>query len=387
MFSVTHHQGPGRIRALYELARTIGDPLDAVDAAVQGGFDASWPRFAKEAWNRRLSPKGLTESFFSWDSWRPRPAVRPIAYRLRGRQLTDQLPIELAGLSKQYYDLRFDDRHAREVTFQNPSGASRDRKLRTWAFVKIAREGWKAEDWTGKQEVEFCRDVQTEDVRQVVLVHSTWTRPRAANPNAVVTRSRKPKLRLRDRCAAKVVLHISGSENSTVTDADCGLQSRYSAPRWQADIEFDIRSRFGTRADQSEMVGGSGSGNSTGVDNICIEPEPFSAQWELGSAGIGTGSLEVRPTPGGGARVSLVLTPFFNEIGGEGEWSPYFFVDDSTDPEWCEGPHGTVSAEQLKARHISIPMSASCDRTVVQSGTGDTVHATASAGGTLEVQR
>jgi len=354
---------------------------------VQGGFAASWPRFAREAWNRRLSPSGLTESFFSWDSWRPRPAVRPIAYRLRGRERTDRLPIELGGLSKQYYDLHFDDPHAREVTFQNPSGASPDRRLRTWAFVKIAREGWKAEDWTGKQEVEFCRDEKTEDVRQVVLVHSTWTRPRAANPNAVVTRSRKPKLRLRNRCPAKVVLHISGSENSTVTDSDCGLQSRYSAPRWQADIEFDIRSRFGTRADQSEMVGGSGSGNSSGVENICSEPEPFSAQWELGSQGIGTGSLEVTPTAGGGARVSLVLTPFFNQIGGDGEWSPYFFIDDSTDPEWCEGPHGTVSAEQLKSRHISIPMSASCDRTVVQSGTGDTVHAAASAGGTLEVQR
>ena len=386
MFSATHHQGPARVRAIYELARTIARPLDAVDAALQGGFDTSWPRFAREAWNRPLLPNGLKESFFSrsWDSWGPSPFVRPIAYRLRGRQFTDPLPIELAGMSKQYYDLRFDNRNAREVTFQNPSGGTRS-KLRTWAFVKIAREGWKLEDWTQRKEVEFCRDDKTEDVRQVVLVQSSWKRPSAAKPYAVLTASRKPKLRLRDRCDAKVVLHIHGSESLTVTDSECGVQERYSSPSWRADIEFDIRSRFGTRTDQSEMVRGSGSGNRTGVVNICHEPEPYSTQWELGPGGTSTGSLEVKPS-GGGARVTLVLTPFFNQIGGEGDWSPYFVFDLSLG-DWCEGPHGFVSARQLKARHISIPMSASCERTAVASGSGDTFHGIASASGTLEVRR
>ena len=79
------------------------------------------------------------------------------------------------------------------------------------------------------------------------------------------------------------------------------------------------------------------------------------------------------------------MTPFFNKIGGEGDWSPYFVLDAGTDPNWCEGPRGTVSKAQLKSRHISIPMSASCDRTVTDS-TG-TYHGIAHASGTLEVRR
>jgi hypothetical protein len=290
----------------------------------------------------------------------------------------------LSGLGRQYYDLRFADRNARLITFKDPSVAGTDSKLRTWAFVKVARSGWRAEDWTGRDKVEYCRDDKTEDVREVVLIHSTTKRAPRGDPGTVVTRSTAPKLRLRDRCGAKVVLHISGTESLTITDPFCGLKYRSSSPGWHADIEFDIRSRFGTRPDQSEMVGGSGSGNLTGESNICDGPEPFNHQEELGAQGIATGSLEVKPTAGG-ARVVLVLTPFFNEVRGEGDWSPYFVLDAGTDPNWCEGPHGTVSKAQLKSRHISIPMSASCDRTVTDS-TG-TYHGIAHASGTLEVRR
>jgi hypothetical protein len=385
MFSATQHAGsPTAVRALYELAGIRADPLDALEEAVGGGLGIAWPAFARDAWNRRLPPSALTQSFFNWDASHVTPAVEPLDYRLRTKEWQGELPISLAGLTRQYYDLRFDDRNAREITFTDPSAAGTDPTLRTWAFLKVAHRGWTSEDWTGRDKVEFCRDDKAEDVRQVVLVHSTSKRPPPGAPASVVTQSQRPKLRLRDRCGAKVVLHIHGTESLTITDPNCGLNFRSSSPGWRADIEFDIRSRFGTRADQSNMVGGSGSGSLSGVDSLCDQPEPFSDQWDLGSQGIETGSLEVKPIGGGGAQVTLALTPFFNKADGEGSWSPYFVLDAGTDPDWCEGPHGTVSAKQLRSRHISVPMSASCDRTVTSEAT---YHGIASASGTLEVRR
>jgi hypothetical protein len=384
MFSATQHESPAVVRRLFEMGATRADPLDALDAALPNGLEGAWPTFARDAWNRRLPPSALTQSFFNWDAWRVTPNVDPLDYHLKTRKWEGELPIELSGLTRQYYDLRFDNRNAREITFKDPSAVGEDPHLRTWAFFKIARKGWKSEDWTGRERVEFCRDDKAEDVRQVVLVQSTSKRPPPGAPKTVVTQTKKPKIQLQDSCGAKVVLHIHGTESLTITDPNCGLAFRSSSPGWRADIEFDIRSRFGTRADQSNMVGGSGSGSLSGVDGICDDPKPFSDQWELGSQGIETGSLEVKPIRGGGASVTLVLTPFFNKADGEGSWSPYFVLDASTDPDWCKGPHGTVSAKELKSRHITVPMSASCDRTVTSEAT---YHGIASASGTLEVRR
>ena len=50
----------------------------------------------------------------------------------------------------------------------------------------------------------------------------------------------------------------------------------------------------------------------------------------------------------------------------------------------CVGPHGTIPEKKLGSRHISVPLSGSCDKTVES---GDHEHLVSSAGGTLEIRR
>ena len=177
VLSATKHGTIAPVPRLFQLGGTQADPLDALDGALPGGLERAWPTFAKEAWNRALLPDALKESFFNWDAWRVRPKVPQVPFRLRARRWEGPLPIELAGLSRHYLDLDFSDHRARELRFKDPSAAGADPQLRTWAFLKIARRGWRSEDWTGRDEVVFCRDLPEEDVRQVVIVHSTTKRP------------------------------------------------------------------------------------------------------------------------------------------------------------------------------------------------------------------
>ena len=383
IFSATQHAGgdASLVRKLYETEGSSRDPWDVLDHALPHGLLGAWPEFAKDAWNRRLLPSALRASFFNWDAWGVRPNVRPFDYRLQGSEFHERLPIELPGLGKQYDDFRFNNPVAREITFKDPSAVGTDPLLRTWAFVKRARGGWTAEDWTGRQEVQFCRDNTDEDVRDVVLIETTARRPAADNAGRAVTESNKPMLQLRDRCHAKAVLRIGGADRLTVTE-DCGVMTQASAT-WDANVEFKVPPRFGRIVDSMNNIAGTASGNVNDQSDLCFDPQTRSGAVRWSGAGNDDARINIRPTANG-AHVTLDNTPLLESANSLG-WSPYFVLDASTDPNWCEGPHGDISNEQLRSRHFTVTLEASCNRTVISGGR--TYHGVATARGTLEIQR
>jgi hypothetical protein len=378
IFSATKHaENSATVPQTYELGASRADPLDALDGALPDGLDDAWATFAKDAWNRPLRPDALNESFFSWDNWRVRPAVRPLPYRLQGKQLEDPLPIELSGLTRQYYDLDFTNGTAREIVFKDPSPVGADAHLRTWAFVQIAREGWRAEEWTGKDKVEFCRDDPAEDVRHVVLVHSTAQRPPPNDPARLLTRSDKPKLQLQDRCEVGALLHLAGTDSYTSgTPGNCGY--RHGKSSWEADAEFAVPRRFGRRAARIDSTGGSGSGGWSEEHPDCPDLSfTYQMEWKGGD----DMSLKITPVRDG-ALVEVTQIPGFPLIGqtsGEGAWSPYFLV------EGCQGPHGFIPTRKLGLRRISVALSGNCAGRGTPGGEEEIDDS--SAGGTLEIHQ
>jgi hypothetical protein len=189
-------------------------PLEALDTAMT--LDDAWPRFARDGWNRLLRP-ALTESFFNWDSFPVKPDVRKREYALTGNRKTFPLPIEMLGMGRQYQDIDLSDGRAKLITFLEPGPTEVDPKLRTYAYYKLKDGTWKGEDWTGRDEVEFCR--KTTDVREVVLVHSTTTAPSGTGGADYVAKTDKPKLRLSRTCDPNAefdVTSVSGSYSGTV---------------------------------------------------------------------------------------------------------------------------------------------------------------------------
>ena len=84
------------------------------------------------------------------------------------------------------------------MTFVNPAPTEVDPGLRTHAYYKLKDGTWKDADWTGRDEVEFCR--KTEDVRRVILVHSTTTRPQGGPTEPTTANTDKAKLKLARNC-------------------------------------------------------------------------------------------------------------------------------------------------------------------------------------------
>jgi hypothetical protein len=202
----------------FQTAAATQKPLDALNSAVPGGFEKSWPLFARDGWNRKLSP-ALTASFFSWDSFRKTPPDPKKAYSLQGKKITYPLPIELYGLDRQYQHVDLSDKKAKLVTFEDPSASGTDPNLHTYAYFKLARGGWKGEDWTGRDKVEFCREKPSENVREVILVDSTSTYPKGPPGSGAVVKTDKPKLKLAKTCDLDQtydVVSVSGSFNDEV---------------------------------------------------------------------------------------------------------------------------------------------------------------------------
>ncbi len=207
--SVSERVGADVVPAFYTAAETE-KPFDALDSSLPGGLDESWPQFARDGWNQPLPP-ALTASFFKWDAFGVVPEEPKISYALSGKRTTFPLPIQMAGIGRQYQHIDLSDDAAKLVTFVDPGPSDIDPGLRTYAYYRLADGTWKGADWTGRDKVEFCRD--TEDVREVILVHSTSTRPKNADGSGFVVKTSKPKLVLADKCdpnASFDVTSVSG---------------------------------------------------------------------------------------------------------------------------------------------------------------------------------
>lgn len=201
--AVTQEAGsPAAVPALYARAKDSA-PLAALDGALPGGLAQQWPAFARRGWNRRLDD-ALTQSFFSWDALRAAPPERRrvLALPPGTKEQRAPVPVTLFGLGRQYTVVDLADDRARRVTFHDPSAAGVDAGLRADAFIRTADGTWRHEDWSGAGEKAYCRDEPGEDVREVVLVHSTSTLPDPADPGRALVRTERPVVELEEACGA-----------------------------------------------------------------------------------------------------------------------------------------------------------------------------------------
>lgn len=188
------------VAALYAKAKDL-PPLRALDAALPGGLAKQWPAFARYGWNRRLD-SALKDSFFSWDALSTAPKAPRQALALPKGQdnLRRPVGVTLMGLGRQYTVWDLSDTTARRVRFADPSATGVDPGLHADAFVKTADGKWTHEDWTGVGEREYCRDQAAEDVREVVLIHSTSTLAPEQDVTKNIVRTDRPAIELEKRC-------------------------------------------------------------------------------------------------------------------------------------------------------------------------------------------
>ncbi|MFN0064300.1 MAG: hypothetical protein ACKVPX_17465 [Myxococcaceae bacterium] len=122
--------------------------LEAVNAALPGGFIAQWPEFVKRAWNQ--APVSAN-SFSAWDSMSDKPEVSP-AGSLQdvvpsGPNIEFGLDLPIPRVAAHYYHFKFPDVNARAITVLNPNLAAKGSPISAQVFRRDSGSIWVWEDW------------------------------------------------------------------------------------------------------------------------------------------------------------------------------------------------------------------------------------------------
>lgn len=151
--------------------------LDAIEAALQGsgfgGFDAEWPRFVLDNWNRVAATGKPYRNYFMWDKLRHRAKEAfPVKPSLQGATSQNlSIGYSLPRLSATYrrYDFTTDP-NIRTILFTNANAGTKP-TASIHAIVKVKGKDWQpAEDWSNEKEKWYCRDKAEEDIEHVILV-------------------------------------------------------------------------------------------------------------------------------------------------------------------------------------------------------------------------
>jgi hypothetical protein len=159
--------GDGVARAVWEQAAAPGlDDINAVDFAIP--FDDHFPRFAVRNWNRDLTPQ-------QWPYNRHdrtfRSGLKPseiVNVKMAGPWI-DELSETVESLASRYYHYTFAD-GIRKVTFENLLVGMNHAHV--WAIKSIGGQWKEPEDWTKEDKKEFCRDLDDENLTDLVIVIS-----------------------------------------------------------------------------------------------------------------------------------------------------------------------------------------------------------------------
>lgn len=165
--SASIEMGDGVARAVWEQAAAPGiDGINAVDFAVH--FDDHFPRFAVRNWNRDLKPKQWP--YVEHDgTFRKHLKPREIVNVKMAGPGIDELSEPVDSLSSRYYHYTFAD-GIRKVTFQNLLLGTDHAHV--WAIKSIRGEWKEPEDWTKEEQKEFCRDLDDDNLTDLVIVIS-----------------------------------------------------------------------------------------------------------------------------------------------------------------------------------------------------------------------
>jgi hypothetical protein len=160
---------PEIIRQVWENA-TKPDSLDAVNAAIPGGFKERWHEFA--LLNLNNPPR---VDYGKWDQISP--SIKPKYEKTLDLTLTgdyeEYLETNVKHLSALYHLLNFPNKENRFISIKNPFATGNWPTAKVQAVFKIAgQQEWKWEDWTTFAQKDFCRDRPEEDIEKLVLISS-----------------------------------------------------------------------------------------------------------------------------------------------------------------------------------------------------------------------
>ena len=146
--------------------------LDSVDKVLSGGFKDAWPEFALYNWNR-----GPVDFYDSWDSMSvgAKPAMDA---KLVGG---GTLETDIEHLSAKYYRFEIGS-DVRRIKIDNPYVGDPDARVQAVLTLKDGTE--RTEDWSGDATIELCRDLDEEDVTELVIIVSNSSK----NPATKLTK-------------------------------------------------------------------------------------------------------------------------------------------------------------------------------------------------------
>lgn len=192
--------GSGLVTKIYD-AFTRAAPLKALNATLPGGFDTTWPEFARYGWNQ----EPVVDSFKQWDRLAEVPGQPPKGHELKTIQLalgdlderTLNLPLDLEPLSRTYARMHVvEGDKLKYLKFSNTIAGIPHAQVQ--AFVRLADGTWHTQDWSARGSVEFCFDNQAEKVSDIVLIYSNSD----GLGNTRLKPATQPTLALRNVCDA-----------------------------------------------------------------------------------------------------------------------------------------------------------------------------------------
>lgn len=161
--------------------------LQAIDAAIPGGFGQRWHEFALYCWNH---PD--VDRFERWDGLRgglvgalAEPYLPLLSANGAGTTLQSRVVPHLA-MRYAYIEVLSDKIKRLEIENQSVAGGGANAKTQAW--IKFADGTTRTEDWTGKDRVVFCRDRAGQQVTQLMILYtnSATRRPAVWNEGTVI---------------------------------------------------------------------------------------------------------------------------------------------------------------------------------------------------------
>jgi hypothetical protein len=230
VLEIQQRYGIGTVPAIYRAYASTATPLRALDAALPGGFAATWRTFTRDAFND--TPVG--SPFVSWYGIATKPLPANSAYCGNPEPRTLELhgahayrtPIHLAGtasVTRRYDDLHF-GAGVRAVTVRNHTAGNGRSDLQ--ALLQLTDGSWKIRDLSSTRDITYC--LADQHIQRIVLAYGDHS---IDNSESLNTRGLIPPHRgiedgyaqglmvdVRDSCATFLrVTALSGSVDYSAT--------------------------------------------------------------------------------------------------------------------------------------------------------------------------
>jgi hypothetical protein len=169
-YSASVDLGDNIVKAVWQAA--VGPPrgIEAVNTVIP--LDQHFPRYAVRSWNQDLTPQPwpykTNDKTFPPDL-KPDP-ITPVKFLKASIQTLHQ-PVD--PLAARYHRVTFAD-GIRKVTFENLF--MNIPYAHVWAVKKIGNDWKEPEDWSKEEQKIFCRDLDDENLTELVIVVSNTHR-------------------------------------------------------------------------------------------------------------------------------------------------------------------------------------------------------------------